>query len=108
MATARFDVPIASLLFEVCVWASIIAALETLPATTASAALLFVVITVLTYLVGRRFQSPNARPKRKEGFRLLLQQAGLAGLLVAVVTASAAKLGLSSLACCWPSLLDTP
>jgi len=93
MATARFDMPAASLVFAVCVWGAGIAVLEPLPVTPASAALLFGAITVSAYWFGRRFQAPNAGAGGQEGFRLLLVRAGIAGLLVAVVTAAAASLG---------------
>ncbi|MBL4739656.1 MAG: hypothetical protein JKY12_01600 [Sneathiella sp.] len=93
IVTARRDFPIASLLTAVVVWVIAITVLNGFPVTTISAAALFVVMTVATYLIGQRFQMPKSKNERKEGFRMLLLRACIAGLLVALVTTSAQALG---------------
>jgi len=93
IATARRDFPLVSLLIAVVVWVMAITALNRFPVTTTSAATLFVAMTVAMFLIGRRFQMPKSKNERKEGFRMLLMRACIAGLLVAMVTALAPTLG---------------
>lgn len=93
MATAKHGFPMISLLAAVLGWVLLLVGLIQLPVTLRTATALFVVVTFATYLIGRRFQMTKTQTKRNEGLGILLLRAFVAGLLVALVTTSAPKLG---------------
>ncbi len=93
IATAKLDFPIASLAIAALIWVVAIAVLAQFPVATLSSATLFIGATVLTYQIGRRFKIPKTEIKRREGIWVLICRAALAGLIVAVVTILAPKLG---------------
>jgi hypothetical protein len=93
MATARLGSPLVSLGLAVGIWWTAVWALKGVPATAAAATMSFILVTVLTRLIGRKLLIPSTRPARREGFLMLLVRAFAAGLLVALVTAFSATLG---------------
>lgn len=93
IVTAKRDFPSFSLLTAAFVWVAVITALNQFTATILFAAALFIGVTIVTYLIAQQFQMPKLKVKRREGFRLLLLRACVAGLLVAVVTTVAPSLG---------------
>ncbi|MFK5979875.1 MAG: hypothetical protein QM488_13410 [Rhizobiaceae bacterium] len=93
IVTAKYGFPIISLLMAVLVWVLVLLGLNRLPVTLPLAISLFAVVTFVAYRFGQRFRVKQSQTERKERFRMLLLRALFAGLLVALVTTSAPKLG---------------
>lgn len=82
-----------SILMATLSWFISIFVLRLLPPDPVAGAVLFVLITSMSRYGAKRFHRNATKVRRGESFALLLARAGLAGILVAVVTATASQLG---------------
>lgn len=91
--TANRGFPITSLAISVVVWVLVLTGLKQFPITALFASLLFVCMTCVTYMIGRRYLMPKSQIERREGLWMLLVRASMGGLIVAIATVTAPLLG---------------
>lgn len=93
IATAANRSPIVAITVATASWFICVAVLRLLPPDPWLGVFLFILITALARKGAARFHRKTVRIKRTESLTLLLLRGGLAGVLVAIVTAAAHRLG---------------
>lgn len=100
IATAASRSPLVAIAVATCSWFISVSVLRFLPPDPWLGIALFILLTAAARKGAAHFQREAVKIKRSEGLALLLLRGGLAGVLVAVVTAAANHLGTD-----WSGLL---
>lgn len=93
MVACRFSTPAITLLVSVLVWAATIYALNLVNLNVSGTLAIFATITLATRKLGKNLCLNDVTSERSESFALLVIRACLGGILVAIVTVFAPKLG---------------